>query len=236
VNTSGFKKVRADFEDLIYQTVRVAGTPATEDTVVPVPVQMGHGVKLAATQRQFTQGALQNTENLSDIAIQGDGFFRILLYDGTYGYTRDGAFKIDSNGQIVTSNGYRLLPEVTLPENFIPETLTISQDGRVNVKVPGNDDPVLVGQLELYRFPNPVGLTAIGENLFKISNASGDPIAGRPGYDGMGKTIHKFLEMSNVSVVREMVNMIVAQRAYEFNSKAIQTSDNMLGTATALKR
>ncbi len=236
VNTSGFKKVRADFEDLIYQTVRVAGTPATEDTVVPVPVQMGHGVKLAATQRQFTQGALQNTENLSDIAIQGDGFFRILLYDGTYGYTRDGAFKIDSNGQIVTSNGYRLLPEVTLPENFIPETLTISQDGRVNVKVPGNDDPVLVGQLELYRFPNPVGLTAIGENLFKMSNASGDPIAGRPGYDGMGKTIHKFLEMSNVSVVREMVNMIVAQRAYEFNSKAIQTSDNMLGTATALKR
>ena len=236
VNTSGFKKVRADFEDLIYQTVRVAGTPATEDTVVPVPVQMGHGVKLAATQRQFTQGALQNTENLSDIAIQGDGFFRILLYDGTYGYTRDGAFKIDANGQIVTSNGYRLLPEVTLPENFIPETLTISQDGRVNVKVPGNDDPILVGQLELYRFPNPVGLSAIGENLFKMSNASGDPIAGRPGYDGMGKTIHKFLEMSNVSVVREMVNMIVAQRAYEFNSKAIQTSDNMLGTATALKR
>ena len=236
VNTSGFKKVRADFEDLIYQTVRVAGTPATEDTVVPVPVQMGHGVKLAATQRQFTQGALQNTENLSDIAIQGDGFFRIQLYDGTYGYTRDGAFKIDSNGQIVTSNGYRLLPEVTLPETFNPETLTISQDGRVNVKVPGNDDPVLVGQLELYRFPNPVGLTAIGENLFKVSNASGDPIAGRPGYDGMGKTIHKFLEMSNVSVVREMVNMIVAQRAYEFNSKAIQTSDNMLGTATALKR
>jgi len=236
VNTSGFKKVRADFEDLIYQTIRVAGTPATEDTVVPVPIQMGHGVKLSATQRQFTQGALQNTENISDIAIQGDGFFRILLYDGTYGYTRDGAFKIDSNGQIVTSNGYRLLPEVTLPENFIPETLTVSQDGRVNVKVPGNDDPVLVGQLELYRFPNPVGLSAIGENLFKMSNASGNPIAGRPGYDGMGKTIHKFLEMSNVSVVREMVNMIVAQRAYEFNSKAIQTSDNMLGTAAALKR
>lgn len=236
VNTSGYKKVRADFEDLIYQTVRTAGTPATEDTVVPVPVQMGHGVKLSATQRQFTQGALQNTENISDLAIQGDGFFRVLLYDGTYGYTRDGAFKIDSEGQIVTSNGYRLLPEITLPENFIPDTLAISQDGRVNVKIPGNDDPVLVGQIELYRFPNPVGLSAIGENLFKISNASGEAIAGRPGYDGMGKTIHKFLEMSNVSVVREMVNMIVAQRAYEFNSKAIQTTDNMLGTATALKR
>src|SRR5512145_1512678 len=110
VNTSGYKKMRADFEDLIYQTVRYAGTPATEDTVVPVPIQMGHGVKLAATQRQFTQGALQNTENVSDMAIQGDGFFRILLYDGTYGYTRDGAFKIDSNGQFVTSNGYRLIP------------------------------------------------------------------------------------------------------------------------------
>lgn len=236
VNTSGYKKMRADFEDLIYQTLRIAGTPATEDTVVPVPTQMGHGVKLAATQRQFTQGNLQNTENISDIAIMGDGFFRIMLYDGSWAYSRDGAFKIDSNGQFVTSNGYKLMPELILPENFIPETLSISQDGRVSVKVPGLDDPIDVGRLELYRFPNPVGLTAIGENLFKVSNASGDPLPGRPGFDGMGKTIHQFLEMSNVSVVREMVNMIVAQRAYEFNSKAIQTSDNMLGTATNLKR
>jgi len=236
VNTPGFKKVRADFEDLIYQTVRVAGTPATEDTVVPVPVQMGHGVKLSATQRQFLQGALQNTENVSDLAIQGDGFFRIQMYDGSYGYTRDGSFKIDANGQFVTSNGYKLMPELVLPQGFIPDTLAVSQDGRVSVKVPGRDDPIDVGQLELYRFPNPAGLTAVGENLFKVSNASGDALAGRPGFDGMGKTIHKFLEMSNVSVVREMVNMIVAQRAYEFNSKAIQTSDNMLGTATNLKR
>jgi flagellar basal-body rod protein FlgG len=236
VNTAGYKRMRAEFEDLLYQTVRIAGTPATEDTVVPVPTQMGHGVKLSATQRQFTQGNLQNTEGISDVAIQGDGFFRTRMYDGTYAYTRDGSFKIDSNGQFVTSDGYKLMPEITLPEGFIPSTLTVSQDGRVEVKLPGQDDPVAVGQLELYRFPNPVGLTAIGENLFKISNASGDPIAGRPGFDGMGKTIHKFLEMSNVSVVREMVDMIVAQRAYEFNSKAIQTSDNMLGTATGLKR
>jgi len=236
VNTPGYKKVRADFEDLIYQTVRVAGTPATEDTVVPVPTQMGHGVKLAATQRQFVQGALQSTENVSDLAIQGDGFFRIMTYDGSYAYTRDGSFKIDSNGQFVTSNGYKLMPEVTLPQGYLPETIAVSQDGRVSVKVPGRDDPIAVGQLELYRFPNPVGLTAVGENLFKLSNASGDAIAGRPGYEGMGKTVHKFLEMSNVSVVREMVQMIVAQRAYEFNSKAIQTSDNMLGTATSLKR
>jgi len=236
VNTAGYKKMRADFEDLIYQTVRVAGTPATEDTVVPVPVQMGHGVKLAATQRQFTQGNLENTENVSDLAIMGDGFFRIMMYDGSWAYSRDGAFKIDANGQFVTSNGYKLMPELVLPQDFIPETLSVSQDGRVSVKVPGQDDPIDVGRLELYRFPNPVGLTAVGENLFKLSNASGDPIPGRPGYDGMGKTIHKFLEMSNVSVVREMVSMIVAQRAYEFNSKAIQTSDNMLGTATSLKR
>jgi flagellar basal-body rod protein FlgG len=236
VNTPGYKKMRADFEDLIYQTVRVAGTPATEDTTVPVPVQMGHGTKLAATQRQFLQGSLQNTENISDVAIQGEGFFRVQNYDGTYAYTRDGSFKIDSNGQFVTSNGYKLMPELVLPQGFIADTLAISQDGRVTVKVPGRDDPIEVGQLELYRFPNPEGLTSIGENLYKVSNASGDVVAGRPGYDGMGMTVHKFLEMSNVSVVREMVDMIVAQRAYEFNSKAIQTTDNMLGTATSLKR
>ncbi|HOJ99072.1 MAG: flagellar basal-body rod protein FlgG [Treponemataceae bacterium] len=236
VNTSGFKKMRADFEDLLYQTVRTAGTPATEDTVVPVGVQMGHGVKLAATQRQFTQGALQNTENVTDMAIQGEGFFRVQLYDGTLAYTRDGSFKVDSDGRLVTSNGYHVLPDIVLPEGFLIETLSVSQDGRVTVKIPGQDDPIQVGQMELYRFPNPVGLTAIGENLFKVTNASGPAIAGRPGFDGMGKIVHKFLEMSNVSVVREMVNLIVAQRAYEFNSKTIQTSDNMLGIATGLKR
>ncbi|MDL2228734.1 flagellar basal-body rod protein FlgG [Treponema sp. OttesenSCG-928-L16] len=236
VNTSGYKKVRADFEDLIYQTVKTAGTPATEDTVVPVGVQMGHGAKLAATQRMFSQGNLQNTENVYDMAITGDGFFRIQMYDGSYAYTRDGAFKVDSDGRLVTSNGYWVLPDIIMPENFLPETITVSQDGRVGVKVPGFDDPVQVGQMELYRFPNPVGLTAVGENLFKITPASGDPIPGRPGYDGMGQLRHKFLEMSNVSVVREMVDLIIAQRAYEFNSKTIQTSDNMLGIATGLKR
>jgi len=236
VNTSGFKRMRAEFQDLLYQTVRIAGTPATQDTVVPVPTQMGHGVKLDATQREFTQGALQNTENISDVAIEGDGFFRVQTYDGSFAYTRDGSFKIDSNGQIVTADGYKLNPEVVLPQGFIPSTLAISQDGRIDVRLPGQNDPVQVGQIELYRFPNPEGLTAVGDNLYKTSNASGTAIAGQPGFNGMGKTIHKFLEMSNVSVVREMVDMIVAQRAYEFNSKAIQTSDNMLGTATSLKR
>jgi len=237
VNTAGYKKMRADFEDLIYQTVKTAGTPATEDTVVPVGIQMGHGVKLADTQRVFSQGALQNTEVPTDMAIQGDGFFRIQMYDGTWAYTRNGNFKIDETGRMVTSNGYWLLPDIVMPENFLPNSVTVSQDGRVSVVVPQIDDePIQIGQIELYRFPNPVGLTAIGENLFKITAASGDPIPGVPGYEGMGKIAHKFLEMSNISVVREMVDLIVAQRAYEFNSRTIQTSDNMLGTATGLKR
>ena len=236
VNTTGFKQNRPDFEDLLYQTRRIAGTPATELTVVPTGVQVGHGVKVAATQKIFTQGSLQSTGNVSDIAIEGEGFFRVLLYDGTYGYTRNGAFKIDSNGQLVTSNGYRVMPEVVLPEGFVRDSLSISQDGRITVKVAGSDENIEVGQMQLYRFVNPTGLQAIGENLFKVSNASGDPIGGRPGFNGMGKVIHKFIEMSNVSVVQEMVNMIVAQRAYELNSKAIQTTDTMLGIANNLKR
>ena len=236
VNTTGFKQNRADFEDLLYQTHRLAGTPATEVTVVPTGIQVGHGVRPAATQKIFTQGSLQNTGNVTDLAIQGEGFFRVLLYDGTYGYTRDGSFKIDSNGQVVNSNGYRFMPEIILPEGFLRDTFTVSQDGRVSVKVAGSDENIEVGQVEIYRFVNPTGLSSIGENLFKITAASGDAIAGRPGFDGMGQVMHKFLEMSNVSVVQEMVNMIVAQRAYELNSKAIQTSDTMLGIANGLKR
>ncbi|MFW6312827.1 MAG: flagellar basal-body rod protein FlgG [Spirochaetota bacterium] len=236
VNTTGFKKNRPDFEDLLYHTVRVAGTPATEETLVPVGVQVGHGVKVAATQKIHTQGSLQNTQNVGDIAIEGEGFFRVLLYDGSFGYTRDGTFKIDSNGQFVDSNGYRLMPELVLPEGFIRDTVSISEDGRVTTKLPGLDDPVDVGQLELYRFVNPAGMQAIGDNLYKVTAASGEPIAGRPGFDGMGQTLHKFLELSNVEAVEEMVNMIVAQRAYEMNSKAIQTSDTMLGIANNLKR
>ncbi|HAK44374.1 MAG TPA: flagellar basal-body rod protein FlgG [Spirochaeta sp.] len=236
VNTTGFKQNRVDFEDLLYQTTRTAGTPATELTVTPVGVQVGHGVKVAATQKMYTQGALQNTGNISDLAIEGEGFMRVMLIDGTYGYTRDGSLKIDSNGQLVTSQGYRLMPDVVLPEGFVRESLTISQDGRITVKIDRNDDPIQVGQMQLFRFVNPAGLNAIGENLLKVTNASGDPIGGRPGFDGMGSVQHKFLEMSNVSVVQEMVNMIVAQRAYELNSKAIQTSDSMLQIANNLKR
>jgi len=236
VNTTGFKKNRTDFEDLLYQTNQLAGTPATELTVYPTGIQMGAGVRVSATPKEFTQGPLQSTGNVSDMAIEGEGFFRVLNLDGSYAYTRDGSFKIDDNGQLVTSDGYKVLPELVLPPNFVRDSLAISQDGRVTVKVAGNDNPITVGQIELYRFVNPAGLEAVGQNLFKVTNASGNAIAGRPGFDGMGRVEQKFLEMSNVSVVREMVDMIVAQRAYEMNSKTIQTSDTMLGIANNLKR
>lgn len=236
VNTTGFKQQRVEFEDLIYQNEKLAGTPATEDTVTPVGIQQGHGVKVGATQRIMSQGSLQNTGVCTDVAIVGDGFFRIQKYDGSYAYSRDGSFKVDSTGQLVTSNGMRVMPEIILPQGYDVQTLTVSQDGRVGVKVNGGTEPVQVGQIELYRFPNEVGLKADGDNLYQVTNASGAPIASRPGFDGMGKLEHKFLEMSNVSVVNEMVQMIVAQRAYEFNSKAIQTTDSMLNTAVNLKR
>jgi len=236
VNTNGFKRNRADFEDLIYQTQRTAGTPATEQTLRPVGVQVGHGIRVSGTQKLHTQGSLQQTGNVTDLAVQGEGMFRVLLYDGSYAYTRDGSFQIDANGQLVDTNGYRLLPEVVLPDGFIQDTLSVSQDGRITVKMPGLDDPIEVGRMELYRFVNPAGLNAIGENLYKVTSASGDPIASQPGFDGMGRLLHKFLENSNVEVVREMVSMITAQRAYELNSKAVQTSDSMLGIANNLKR
>ena len=164
VNTHGYKKQRAGFEDLIYQTVRVAGTPATEDTVTPVGIQMGHGVKLADTQRVFTQGSLQQTEVATDMAIAGEGFFRVQMYDGSWAYTRNGNFKIDSDGRMVTSNGYWLLPDLIMPEGFLPDSVTVSQDGRVMVRVPVIDlnEPIEVGRVELYRFPNPVGLSTVG--------------------------------------------------------------------------
>ncbi len=236
VNTNGFKKQRAEFEDLLYQTVLLAGTPATEVSEVPTGIQVGHGAKVSATQKMFTQGSLQQTENKTDLALEGEGFFKVRLYDGSEAYTRDGSFKIDSNRQIVTSNGHFLDPPVILPDEFQRESLSISQDGRITVKLIGENDSIQVGQMELYRFVNPAGLQSIGQNLFKTTAASGDEIPGQPAMNGMAGVHQGFLEMSNVKVVEEMVNMIVAQRAYETNSKAIQTSDSMLATAIGMKR
>lgn len=236
VNTTGYKQQRVEFEDLIYQNEKLAGTPATEDTVTPVGIQQGLGVRVGATQRIFGQGSLQATGVDTDVAIVGDGFFRVQQYDGSFAYTRDGSFKVDMTGQLVTNNGLRVFPEVILPEGYNVQTLAITDAGRITVKVDGVEDPVDVAQLELYRFPNNAGLESLGDNLYKVTNASGEAIAGRPGFEEFGITKHKYLEMSNVSVVNEMVQMIVAQRAYEFNSKAIQTSDSMLSTAVNLKR
>ncbi len=236
VNTTGFKKTRAEFEELLYQTLRLAGTPSSEISQYPTGIQVGLGVRPAATQKFFSQGSLQNTGNKLDIAIEGEGFIGITLPDGTEAYTRDGSLKIDSNMEIVTSQGYRLKPPIVLPENFDIGTLSISKDGLLTVKVEGSDEDIEVGRILLYRFINPAGLTSIGENFFKESQASGPAREGTPSIGGFGKIHQGFLEMSNVNAVQEMVDMIVAQRAYEFNSKSIQTSDSMLATANSLKR
>lgn len=236
VNTTGFKKIRAEFEDLIYQTQNRAGTPATENTLRPLGNQVGHGTKIAATQRIFEQGKMQSTNLLTDVAIEGDGFYKIFLPDGTYAYTRDGSFKIDSNRELVTSQGYKVLPNIFFPEEYIQNSITISEQGIVSVKIDNSNEPIELGQIEISRFVNPAGLSAIGSNLFKETAGSGQEITGIPGSEGMGILRQGILEMSNVSIAEEMVTMIVAQRAYEINSKAIQTSDNMLGIANNLKR
>ncbi len=236
VNTTGFKKNRADFEDLIYQTMKTAGTTSTEDIVSPTGIQVGLGVKVSATQKMFDQGSLQATGNKLDLALEGEGFFKIEMPDGSVSYTRDGTFKIDSNRQVVTANGYKLLPETILPENFIAEKISISKEGNIEAYTGDSDESVQVGDIALTRFTNPVGLLSIGGNLFIESEASGPAIDGMAGMDGQAKIHQGFLEMSNVKVVDEMVDMIVAQRAYEMNSKAVQTSDSLLATLVNLKR
>lgn len=233
-NTVGFKKGRVDFEDLFYQTGREAGVPNTTGEQLPTAIQVGLGVRIAATPRMFSQGPMIQTGNPLDIAIEGDGFFKITMPDGTTAYTRDGSFKLDSEGNIVTSDGYKLEPVITIPEDT--ESIAITPDGNVVVKRAGSTEPEVLGQITLARFINPAGLKAIGKNLFVETAASGAPIEGNPGSEGFGTLQQGFLEASNVQVVEEMVRMIVAQRAYEFDSRAIQTADDMLRTANALKR
>lgn len=234
VNTTGFKKSRADFQDLLYQSVRFAGTPVTAGAQIPTGMQIGHGVRPVATQKLFTQGTFKPTDNALDLVIEGDGFFQILMPDGTIGYTRDGAFKRDGQGRIVTSDGFYLEPEIVIPEDALQ--VAIGADGTVTVTVAGDNDPQTIGQIELARFVNPAGLQSAGRNLFLATAASGIPLVGTPGLDGFGNLAQGFLEMSNVQVVEEMVAMITSQRAYEVNSRAIQASDDMLQTANNLRR
>ena len=235
VNTYGNKKVRAEFQDLIYQTLRDAGGTSGDGTQYPQGLQIGLGTRVSATNRIFTQGPLQTTDNPSDVAIQGEGFFQVQLPDGTTAYTRDGSFKIDSNRQLVTSDGYQVIPAITLDANATVDSLVISSDGRVS-DTPAGGVQTEIGNLTLARFTNPSGLYAYGKNLFLATAASGDAVEGTPGLDGLGVLTQNTLEMSGVQIVEEMVNMIVSQRAYESNSKAITTSDSMLEIANSLKR
>jgi len=232
VSTNGFKRARAVFEDLLYQTLRQPGASSSAQTQIPSGLQIGTGVRPIATERIFTQGNLTQTGNSLDVAIQGPGFFQVQLPDGTTAYTRDGAFQKDSQGQIVTSNGYSLAPAITIPSNAT--SLTIGTDGVVTVIQPGSSSAVQIGQIQLANFVNPGGLQSMGQNLFLETASSGTATPNTPGTNGVGVLNQNYVETSNVNVVEELVNMIQTQRAYEINSRAIQTSDQMLARLTQL--
>ncbi|MBT8340792.1 MAG: flagellar basal-body rod protein FlgG [Desulfatitalea sp.] len=234
VNTAGFKRSRAEFQDLLYQTMRPPGTSSAGGNQVPTGIQIGHGTRTVATQKLFTQGDFQHTQNELDMAIEGVGFFQITQPNGEPAYSRAGNFKIDSEGRIVTPDGHLMEPEITIPVDTV--AVSIGTDGTVSILQAGQSVPTDIGNVQLARFINPSGLSSIGRNLFVQTAASGDPITGTPGEEGYGTIAQGYLELSNVSVVDEMVNMITAQRAYEINSKSIQTADEMLQMANNLKR
>ena len=226
VGTNGFKRGGVVFEDLMYQNLRPAGSATSDQSQLPTGLQVGLGVRVAASSRNFSQGSLQQTGGNLDIAIKGQGFFQIQLPDGTTGYTRDGAFQVDANGALVTSAGYAVQPGITVPPNALQ--VTVGADGTVNATVSGQTAPQALGQLQLASFVNPAGLESRGGNLFGETAASGTPNGGAPNSAGLGALQQGFVEGSNVNVVEELVSMIATQRAYELNSKAIQTSDQML--------
>ena len=226
VSTNGFKRSRAVFEDLLYQTLRQPGAQSSQQTQLPTGFQLGTGVRPVATERVFTQGNLQQTGNSKDVAIQGQGFFQVLLPDGATAYTRDGNFQTDSQGQLVTSSGFAIQPAITIPANA--QSISIGRDGTVSVTQSGSTSPVQVGTLQLATFVNSAGLQSLGENLYVETAASGTASTNTPGTNGAGLLNQGYVETSNVNVVEELVNMIQTQRAYEINSKAIQTSDQML--------
>jgi flagellar basal-body rod protein FlgG len=232
VGTNGFKRSRAVFEDLLYQTLRQPGAQSSQQTQLPSGLQIGTGVHPVATVKIFTQGNLQQTGNPLDVAIQGNGFFQVLQPDGTNAYTRDGSFQIDNQGALVTSNGYHIQPQITIPASAL--SITIGQDGTVSVLQAGAAKPTQVGSISLVNFINPAGLQSAGENLYLETASSGTPSVNTPGTNGLGKLSPGNVETSNVNVVEEMVNMIQTQRAYEINSKAISTSDQMLQKLTQL--
>lgn len=235
VNTTGFKKSRVNFQDLLYETLKPAGVETSAGTTTPEGIQIGHGVRASSIAKMFTPAALIQTGNALDLAIEGDGFFQVELPDGTVAYTRDGSFRVNQDGTVLTADGHPLDPPITLPTDA--EQISIGQDGMVSVRVPGQTTVQQVGTIQLVRFPNPAGLDAsLGRNLLLETDASGAPVLGDPGTEGIGFLAQGFLENSNVQVVEEIINMIVAQRAYEANSKVIQTADEMLQLANNVRR
>jgi flagellar basal-body rod protein FlgG len=232
VSTNGFKRSRAVFEDLLYQTLRQPGAQSSQQTNLPSGLQIGTGVRSVATERIFTQGNQQQTGNSKDLLINGGGFFQVLLPDGSAAYTRDGSFQLDPNGQLVTSSGYPLQPPVTIPANA--EQLTVGRDGTVSIKVAGSTATTQIGTIQVSTFINPAGLESRGENLYVETSASGTANTNTPGTNGAGEIWQNAVETSNVNVVEEMVNMIQTQRAYEINSKAVSTSDQMLAKLAQL--
>jgi flagellar basal-body rod protein FlgG len=233
VNTTGFKRGRAEFQDLMYQTLKVSASSEGTDILQSVNIEVGNGTMPVATLKSFAQGDLSPTENPMDVAIQGEGFFQVRRPDGTFAYTRDGSFKISSEGTLITSQGYIVDPTISLPMNA--STVTVSRAGVIEAIVPGDATSVRVGQLEMTKFVNPAGLRSIGSNLLVESPASGRPITGSPATEGFGEIVQGYLEGSNVDIVEEMVNMITAQRAYEINSKTIKTVEEILTMANNLK-
>jgi len=232
VATTAYKRGKVQFEDLLYVNLRQSGANSTEQTQLPTGLQVGTGVASVATRRIFTQGSLNQTNNQLDVAINGQGFFQISLPDGTTAYSRDGSFHVDANGQMVTASGFALQPSITIPPNA--ESVTIGQDGTVSVKLTGQAAPQNIGQLQLASFINEAGLESRGNNLFLETAASGTPTVNTPGQNGLGLIKQGYLEGSNVNVVEELVSMIATQRAYDINSKAIQTSDQMLARLSQL--
>lgn len=226
VSTNGFKRQRAVFEDLLYQTIRQPGAQSSEQTNLPSGLQIGTGVRPVSTERLFSQGNLSQTSNSKDIAVKGEGFFQVQLPDGTTAYTRDGSFQVDQNGQLVTSSGYQVIPAITIPTNAL--SMTVGRDGIVSVTQQGQTAAQQVGQLTLSTFINNSGLESMGENLYQETQSSGAPTESTPGLNGAGLLYQGYVETSNVNVAEELVNMIQTQRAFEINSKAVSTSDEML--------
>jgi flagellar basal-body rod protein FlgG len=226
VSTTGFKKDRAVFEDLMYQNIKQVGASTSQDTQAPTGLHLGTGVRVVATEKSYIQGTLQRTDNALDVAINGRGFFQIAMPDGSFAYTRDGGFQVSSQGEVVTAQGYRVQPAMSIPDGA--QSISIGNDGTVTAVLPGNAAPTQIGTIQLTDFVNPAGLQPKGDNLLVESAASGPPQTGNPGISGLGNVEQGFLESSNVNVVEELVAMIETQRAYEMNSKAISTTDEML--------